>query len=174
MPENVEERGQGLPRALRETVACAVAEAQRRGSALVEAEHLLLALSLDRGTAAQEALAEAGLDHDGIERALRSEREASLRSAGVDPVPEELLLASPRQSRPRWGASTREVLMRMHRASGRERGRDRARPRRFAHTELLAAILGLELGTVPRALALAGVDPEAVVAAASGRADDKR
>ncbi|MFF1572935.1 Clp protease N-terminal domain-containing protein [Leifsonia sp. NPDC058292] len=143
---------QPLSRALRSVVIGSVAEAQRRNAPTVEAEHLLLALSLETGTPAAAALDAAGLDHAGVERMLRAERETSLRTAGVEPVPEERLAAAPRPARPRWGASARDVLVRAHRASAR------SHRSRTAETDLLVALLQLELGTVPRAFTLAGVD----------------
>ncbi|GAB3580518.1 hypothetical protein GCM10027406_20170 [Leifsonia lichenia] len=149
-----------LSRSLRETVTRAVEEARLRGASLVEAEHLLLALSVTDGSKAQRALAAAGLDHAGIEAALRAEREASLRAAGVEPVPEERLTATPRSSRPRWGTTARDALVRAHKVAAR--GRDR----RTAESDLLAGILTIELGTVPRAIVLAGVDRAALLAAA--------
>ncbi|MFF1878570.1 Clp protease N-terminal domain-containing protein [Leifsonia sp. NPDC058230] len=152
-----------LSRALRSVVIRSITEAQQRSAALVEAEHLLLALSLEKGTSAAAALDAAGLDHAGIEAVLRAERDASLRVAGVEPIPEERLQAAPRVTRPRWGTSARDVLVRAHRAA------TATRRGRTAETDLLAAILGLDLGTVPRALDLAGVDRAAILAHASAR-----
>ena len=156
MAENTAERP--LSRAMRAVIVGSVVEAQRRGAALVEAEHLLLSLSLQKGTPVAAALEDAGLDHSGIEEKLRAEREASLRAAGVEPVPEDRLVAAPRVSRPRWGTSARDVLARAHRAASA------SRRSRTAETDLLIAVLDLDLGTVPRALALAGVDKDAILA----------
>lgn len=153
-----------LSRSLRATVTRAVEEARRRGASLVEAEHLLLALAAARGTSAQRTLAASGLDHAGIEAALRAERDASLRAAGVEPVPEERLTAAPRIARPRWGASARDALVRAHQIAGRGHGRDRDRDGRTAEADLLAGILTIELGTVPRAIAIAGIDRAALLA----------
>ncbi|WP_085369755.1 Clp protease N-terminal domain-containing protein [Leifsonia sp. NCR5] len=152
-----------LSRSLRATVIRAVEEARRRGASLVEAEHLLLALAAAKGTSAQRALAASGLDHAGIEAALRAERDASLRAAGVEPVPEERLTAAPRIARPRWGASARDALVRAHNIAGRGHGRDR--DGRTAEADLLAGILTIELGTVPRAIAIAGIDRATLLAA---------
>ncbi|WP_223691219.1 Clp protease N-terminal domain-containing protein [Leifsonia poae] len=157
MVERRDRDDHGMSRALREIIIRAVAEAQHRGDSVVEAEHLLLSLSRETGSPAAGALDAAGLDHAGIEAALRAERAASLASAGVAPIDEERLAAMPRIGRPRWGTSARDVLARAHRESARTRNR-------AAETDLLAAILGLDLGTVPRAIALAGVDREAVLA----------
>lgn len=151
--------GQPLSKALRTVVVASVTEAQRRNSTMVEAEHLLLALSRDGSGAVRDALAEAGLDPTGLEAALLAEREASLRVAGVEPLGEERLVASPRVARPRWGASAKEALSRAHKVASAHRRQ------RSGEADLVTAILGLELGTVPRALLLAGVDRPAVVAA---------
>jgi ATP-dependent Clp protease ATP-binding subunit ClpA len=159
-PEHDDRR---LSRALRAIIIRAVSEAQRRGASLVEAEHLLLSLSLETGSPAATALSASGLDHSGIERVLRAEREASLEAAGVVPIAQERLTAAPRVTRPRWGASAREVLIRAH------RGAALTRRTRTAETDLLSAILGLELGTVPRALDLAGADRHAILVAAAAR-----
>lgn len=152
--------GQPVSRALRPVVIRAVAEAQQRNAPLVEAEHLLLALSADGGPAVRTALAEAGLGPDGLAAALAAERAASLHVVGVTPPDEDRLAAAPRVTRPRWGASAKEALVRAHRATVANR-RQRA-----AEVDLLAALFGLELGTVPRTLTLAGVDRNAVVARA--------
>ncbi|HEV7812474.1 MAG TPA: Clp protease N-terminal domain-containing protein [Leifsonia sp.] len=147
-----------LSRSLRAIVIRSVAEAQERGASQVEAEHLLLALSLEKGSPAAAALDSSGLDHAGIEAALRAERDASLRVAGVEPIAEERLRAAPRVARARWGTSARDVLVRAHKSAAA------TRRSRTAETDLLDAILGLELGTVPRALDLAGVDRTAILA----------
>jgi ATP-dependent Clp protease ATP-binding subunit ClpA len=154
-------RGQRLSRAFRALIVAAIDEARRRNTALVEAEHLLLALTVDADAPTRTVLLRAGLDHDGVEAALRAERAAGLRAAGVDPVPEERLLASPRVGRPRWGTSAREVLVRAHRVSVL-----RGRAASTTPGDVLAALAGLELGTVPRALELAGVDRSALAEAA--------
>ncbi|WP_271175319.1 Clp protease N-terminal domain-containing protein [Leifsonia poae] len=164
-----------LSRALRGVVIEAVAEAQRRGAPTVEAEHLLLALSLEVAGPAAHALAAAGLDHTGIERALRAEREAGLAAAGVAPIPDERLRAAPRLQRPRWGASAREALVSAHRLSARTRrpgpggraGHGAGLGSGTADVDLLKALLAIELGTVPRALALAGIDRQAILSAAA-------
>ncbi|MGO4300770.1 Clp protease N-terminal domain-containing protein [Leifsonia sp. RAF41] len=152
--------GQPLSRALRPVIIRSVTEAQQRSSATVEAEHLLLALSRDGSPSVRTAFADAGLDPDGLEAALAGERAASLRVAGVTPPPAERLAAAPRVTRPRWGASAREALVRAHRTAAANRRQ------RSGELDLLAAILGLELGTVPRLLTLAGVDREGLLASA--------
>ncbi|MDN4615886.1 Clp protease N-terminal domain-containing protein [Leifsonia sp. F6_8S_P_1B] len=154
-------RGQRLSRAFRALVVAAIDEARGRNASLVEAEHLLLALTADPGSPVGPVLRHAGLDRERVEAALRAERAAGLRAAGVEPVPEERLAASPRVGRPRWGTSAREVLVRAHRIS-LLRGRAAA----TTPSDVLAALAGLELGTVPRALELAGIDRSALAEAA--------
>lgn len=141
-----------LSKSLKAVLARAIDEASSRGSTTVEAEHLLLALAGDEKLAAAKVLAEAGLDHDAIEAALGQERVDSLAAAGIGPVDENRLAATPRQVRPGWGASVKDAIVRGKNASG-EDGR-----RRPAETELLIGILHAGLGTVPRALSIAGVD----------------
>ncbi|MEJ3405164.1 Clp protease N-terminal domain-containing protein [Rathayibacter sp. YIM 133350] len=141
--------------AMRHTVSLAVEEATSRGSATVEAEHLLLAIAADGG-AVGGALAEAGLDHAGIERLLRAEREAALASIGLAHVDEDALRATPRRSRPGWGASAKEAVSR-----GAKRGhRDRQRIRQI---DVLLGILVADLGTVARALSIGDVDRDALI-----------
>ncbi|WP_285116053.1 Clp protease N-terminal domain-containing protein [Leifsonia sp. fls2-241-R2A-40a] len=152
--------GQPLSRALRALVVRSITEAQLRNSTLVEAEHVLLALSREGSAPIRSALAGAGLDPDGLGAALDGERAASLRVAGVTPAPAERLTAATRVARPRWGASFKEALTRAHRV-GTANHRQRT-----TELDLLTALMGLELGTLPRALTIAGVDRPAVLASA--------
>jgi ATP-dependent Clp protease ATP-binding subunit ClpA len=156
---------QPLSRALRPIVIRSVTEAQLRNAPLVEAEHLLLALSREGSGPIRSALATAGLDPEGLDAALAAERAASLRVAGVTPPPAARLAAAPRVARPRWGTSARDVLSRAHRIASANRRRQG-----MAELDLLTALLGLELGTVPRALTIADVDRAAVLAAAAAAA----
>ena len=151
-----------FPRTLRPIILRAVSEAQRRGDSAVEAEHLLLALADDSDREPAATFAAVGLDHAGVIRALRAERVASLEAAGVTPVPEERLVAAVRVTRPRWGASARQAMVA---ASRMRTGPERHR--RMAEKDLAIALLDLQLGTVPRALELAGIDRTALVAALS-------
>ncbi|PXY23252.1 hypothetical protein BAY59_26555 [Prauserella coralliicola] len=148
---------QKLNRSLTRVLERAIEEASARRAPAVEAEHLLLALASDEVLAARRVLIEAGLDRDGIEAALDRERTESLSAVGVGPLDEELFTATPRQTRPGWGTSTKEAIQR-GRAIGGQDGR-----RRPAETELLLGILTASLGTVPRALAFAGVDRESLL-----------
>jgi ATP-dependent Clp protease ATP-binding subunit ClpA len=58
-------------------------EAAEAGSPLVEAEHMLLAMTGEHGIEAREVLTSAGLDRDAIRAALDREFRHSL-AAGVD------------------------------------------------------------------------------------------
>jgi ATP-dependent Clp protease ATP-binding subunit ClpA len=145
---------------LKRVVMRAIEEATRRGSANVEAEHLLLAISAGDDVAGL-TLAEFGLDHAGVDAALRGEREHALRAAGIEPVAEERLAAT-RRSRPGWGASIREALRRADFRAHRDR--PRGERERLAVADTLIGLLRADLGTVPRALAYAGVDRPALIA----------
>lgn len=143
---------QKLNKSLTRVLERAIEEASTRRAPAVEAEHLLLALASDEVLGAQRVLTEAGLDRNGLDAALDRERAHSLAAVGVGPVDETLLASTPRQTRPGWGTSTKEAIQRGRTVGGQD-GR-----RRPAETELLMGILTANLGTVPRALALAGVD----------------
>src|SRR5436305_13671846 len=58
-------------------------EARTAGSPTLEAERILLAISSEHGTAAQQVLASAGLDHEAIGEALEAEFADSLIGVGV-------------------------------------------------------------------------------------------
>lgn len=151
---------QDLSASLRGTLMAAIVEAQRQGTATVEAEHLLLALAADAHTPAGALLSEFGLDHAAVSAALRTERERSLGVAGVSPRTPASLAAT-RIARPRWGASCREALLRSGRVASR--GRHHGDRHRMTGADLLFGILSLELGTVARALSFAGVDRAALL-----------
>ncbi|MBK7820837.1 MAG: hypothetical protein IPJ61_07085 [Tessaracoccus sp.] len=161
----------GLPdlgQSARATLMGAAVEAQRLGLATTEAEHLLLALAAEPLTPAGALLAEVGLDHAGTLAALKAERAHSLRAAGVDPAAAEHLRPTRLPiTKARWGSTLRDVINRgahLARSSGR---RD---PRAFRQLDLLAGLLDLEYGTVPRALAYAGIDRERLLSTARGPA----
>ncbi|MGR6923657.1 Clp protease N-terminal domain-containing protein [[Actinomadura] parvosata] len=129
------------------------AEARQDGSAAIEAHHLLLGLAAQQDSAPGAVLAAAGLDRAAIRAALDREFEHSLSTVGVSPAAFGLPSPTPDPDRKiGLGASARLAL---------ERGffhASRKRDLRPAH--LLLGILEAELGTVPRALALAGVNRE--------------
>ena len=157
MPDRLDD--DALDPTLKEVIITSINEAIRRGAASVEAEHLLLAISAGHDVAGR-TLAEFGLDHDGVEAALRGERERSLRAAGIEPVAEDRLAAT-RKSRPTWGATVREALRRADFKAHRKHGR--AERERLAVADALVGVLRADLGTVPRALAYAGVDRAALI-----------
>ncbi|MFE2181313.1 Clp protease N-terminal domain-containing protein [Streptomyces sp. NPDC059455] len=111
----------------------------------------MLAIAADDGTAAHRVLTAAGLGRQTIRNALDREFEHSLNAVGVS-------LASfglPKPSRapkrpPKVGASARLALERGFAAFT---GKKDLRP-----THLPLGILDTGIGTVPRALTLAGID----------------
>jgi D-alanyl-D-alanine carboxypeptidase len=146
----------GFDTYLRTMLVRAATEARRDGSTTVEAQHLLLAIAADQGSAAGLALASAGLDAGAIREALDREFAHSLTAAGVDRSAFDLPPASPDPHRvPHPGDSVRLAL---------ERGVNSAADRPPEPAHLLIGILRAEVGTVPRALAMAGVDRADLIA----------
>jgi D-alanyl-D-alanine carboxypeptidase len=126
-------------------------EAEEARSPLIEAEHLLLAMTGEHGVEARDVLASAGLDRYGIRTALDREFRRSLAVAGVTLPAAGLPPASRDPARKaRLAASAKLVLERALRESA---GRGQIQP-----GHLLLGVLAAQAGTVPRALALAGVD----------------
>ena len=123
----------------------------KRGPAL-EAQHLLLALSRHATWDAGRLLGEVGLDHEGLRRALAAEEERSLAAVGIEPAAFHLPDRRAGRREARWSASSKHAMQRAL-AVAKERGDRYVRP-----THLLLGVLGAEEGTVPRALAGAGVD----------------
>jgi hypothetical protein len=148
----------GLTRGMRGLVRRCVAEAVRRGSATVEAEHVLLALTADPAGDLGVVLLEAGLPHGALVAALRQERLLSLATAGVTPIDAQDLTATPRTRKPTWGASVVAARARAHRSP------THGLRRRLPEIDVLVGILRADIGTVPRALAIVGVDRPALVA----------
>lgn len=128
----------------------AIEEARAEGSPTVEAQHMLLALAAGD----DPVLAAAGLDHAAVRGALDQEFAHSLAAAGVT-----LTAGPPRSSPPAGtpplGATAKAAL---DRAIGRAPRKKDIRP-----GHVLLGILLAEVGTVPRALALAGVDRHALI-----------
>jgi D-alanyl-D-alanine carboxypeptidase len=136
----------------RAVVRQAEKEAAGTGSPLIEAEHLLLAMAGEHGLEARDALASVGLDRDAIRAALDREFRRSLAVAGVTLPPGGLPTASRDPNRrARMATSGKLVLERALKAAA---GRGQIQP-----GHLLLGVLSAQAGTVPRALALAGVDP---------------
>ncbi|GLW75036.1 hypothetical protein Kpho02_73330 [Kitasatospora phosalacinea] len=137
---------------LHDVLLRAADEARRDGSATTDAHHLLLALAADparQPDVAARLLAAAGLDRDAVRAALDREFEHSLRAVGVSPGAHGLSAPTPSGERPRLGASSKLAM---------ERGFTAVRKKDLTSAHLLLGVLSAELGTVPRALALAGVD----------------
>jgi ATP-dependent Clp protease ATP-binding subunit ClpA len=158
MPEQLDDERLGVT--LKQVVIRAIDEAAHRGSANVEAEHLLLSIAAGDDIAAK-TLAEFGLGYSGVEAALRGEREQALRAAGIEPVDDERLRAT-RNSRPGWGASLRDAMKRADYRRHRDRSHAEREPLAVADT--LLGVLRADLGTVPRALSYAGVDRATLMA----------
>ena len=143
--------------ALRTALGRAHGEAQALGSPTVEAEHLLLALAADEHHPTGRLLAESGLDHDAVRAALEQETERTLAAVGVD-----LSMFTFRETpglprrRPKLAASTKRVIERAARIMAARLDR------RITSSHLLLGILRADVGTVPRALAAADVDREAL------------
>jgi D-alanyl-D-alanine carboxypeptidase len=128
----------------------AAGEAHAEGSATVEAHHLLLAIAED----GSPALAAAGLDHAAVRAALDREFAHSLAAAGIR-LEGGLPQASPGPpGSPQLGATAKAAVERGLAAAARKRD---CRP---AH--VLLGVLLTPVGTVPRALELAGIDREAL------------
>ncbi|MFE4670526.1 Clp protease N-terminal domain-containing protein [Streptomyces sp. NPDC056716] len=131
-------------------------EAREDSSATIDAHHLLLAVAAGDGTDAQRVLHAAGLDHAALKDALRREFAHSLAVAGVSLGDFDLPRATQDPARhPRLGASSKLAMERMATAH-------RKKDLRSGH--LLLGVLQAEVGTVPRTLALAGVDRAELIA----------
>ncbi|MFE0155214.1 Clp protease N-terminal domain-containing protein [Nonomuraea sp. NPDC059007] len=129
-------------------------EAHQDHSATVEAHHLLLAIAGYEGTTAHRLLAEVGLDRGGVRAALDREFEHSLNAVGISAAAYHLPPAGGAPKSPGMGASAKLAL---------ERAFTTVRKKDLDSAHLLAGILRAQVGTVPRALALAGVDREALL-----------
>jgi ATP-dependent Clp protease ATP-binding subunit ClpA len=137
------------------------AEARKNGAHFIEAEHMLLALAANADTEAGRALIDAGLDHQRLTSALLDEHRKTLAFAGIQP-PAEMPPAMAVDGAITFGTSAKAALRRaLHAAHDGRRRRGR-----FDSVNMLIGILGAELGTVPRALAIAGVDRAALIARA--------
>ncbi|MFI6291085.1 Clp protease N-terminal domain-containing protein [Nonomuraea sp. NPDC050790] len=129
-------------------------EARQDHSATLEAHHLLLAIAAHEGTPAHRLLAEVGLDRRGVREALDREFEHSLNAVGISAADYHLPPSAGSPKSPALGASAKLAL---------ERGFTAVRTKDLDSTSVLAGILRAQAGTVPRALALAGVDREALL-----------
>ena len=138
-------------------------EAKRDRAKYIEAEHMLLALAADRNGSAAKAMMESGLDHERLDKALQEEHTRTLAFAGMSAPSKELVQATELESPLTFGTSAKSALRRGLVATREAR---RGRRARISDTELLIGILQADLGTVPRALAIAGIDRDALIARA--------
>jgi D-alanyl-D-alanine carboxypeptidase len=146
---------------VRVVLRLAQAEAVADQSPAVEAEHMLLALTSPQGGQARDLLAEAGLDHDAVQLALAADIERTLALVGVRlaggrmPRP-----AHYRGRKPRIGNSAKWVL---HRSVAAAKG---STANKIEPRHILVGLLNARVGSVPRALDLAGIDRPALIARA--------
>jgi len=125
-------------------------EAKEDGSATIEAQHLLLAIAAQNDTDVQRILEAAGIGYAGLKGALHREFEHNLSTAGVSLDAFDLPGATPDRGRhPQVAASFKLALERMASMYGGQQ---------LQPGHLLLGILQAEVGTVPRVLALSGVD----------------
>jgi D-alanyl-D-alanine carboxypeptidase len=158
-PRNRFELQHAAAREFRTLAELAQAEAAARGASAIEAEHVLIALADMPQSRGGAFLVANGLDRDTLDAALAAERRHSLGSVGAPLFGDDQLAATRRKVRPRWGASSRDAL---------DRGMRVSRSRENASTlNLVVGALMAELGTVPRMLALAGVDRHQILGRAT-------
>jgi D-alanyl-D-alanine carboxypeptidase len=145
----------------RTVVLEAMEEARARSEAKVEAEHLLLALARRSAWDAGRVLADMGLDYDRLRTALDEQVSRTLEAVGVGSgavrIPDSTL---PMTGQPHWGESAKAALRRAT-VVAKQRG-----DRHLAPTHILLGVLRAHEGTVPRALAAAGVDTTELAARA--------
>jgi ATP-dependent Clp protease ATP-binding subunit ClpA len=130
----------------RQAVKRAEDSARALGSPTIEAEHLLIAL------ANHPAVRDAGLDRQALLDALERETERSLASVGVAASDFELPRPRRREGPLRFGTSAKLAMQRSLRVRAGKRQRE------LTSTHVLLGVLRAEVGTVPRALEIAGVD----------------
>ena len=144
-------------RTIKQLLTDAERVAREMGDEEPGAEHLLLsALGLPDGSAAR-ALARLGVDADGIRGALRAEQADALVAAGIPREAAEAM-ADPTPLGPVGapllygaGPSAREVFQDAGRLA-------RSSKQRLVGAHVVAAVAGLEQGTVPRVLDRLGVE----------------
>jgi|SRR5947209_118639 len=140
---------------LRKVINRAGQEAQQDSSNTVEAQHLLLAIAAQPEPTTRSLLTEAGLDLEAIRAALDQEFERSLSAVGVSRARYHLPRPSPRPQRAALGRSAKLAV---ERGVGEE-----TRMRELHPAHLLLGVLAAEVGTVPRALDIAGIDREQLI-----------
>ena len=140
-------------------------EAKRDGAKFIEAEHMLLALASDADSDAAKLLKESGLDHERLAAALDEEHRRTLSFAGIEAPHGTLVEATELECSLSFGTSAKAAIRRALMGSRHDHRRAGLRG-----VDLLAGILQAELGTVPRALAIARIDVAALVARARASA----
>jgi ATP-dependent Clp protease ATP-binding subunit ClpA len=141
----------------RTIVRAAVEIAHADGATTVEAEHLLLAVSR-RADPVAGALRAHGLDEDGLRDALEREWERSLAAVGVSA---DRPAFTPHVTKPDFAHSAKAAL------EGAVRAAAERRDSRIGTGHVVLGTLRARRGTVPRALALADVDPDELAGAVS-------
>jgi D-alanyl-D-alanine carboxypeptidase len=131
-------------------------EAREDGSATIEGRHLLLAVAVEPEPFIREVLDSAGLDQRAIRAALKREFKHSLRAVGVSETAYAVSPPSRLPTHPEMGTSAKLALERGFASAARKKD---LRP---AH--VLLGLLAAQVGTVPRALALVGVDRDDLTA----------
>ena len=145
-----------VARELRGIMVRAQELAAERGAPAAEAEHLLIAIAEHPQSRGGAFLVSNGLDAETLVSAFRAEREHALGAAGIAGFRDSDLTATPRRRKPRWGASARDSWERGFRMA--RGGRDHV-----SSLNLVVGALSAELGTVPRALSLAGIDRDKIL-----------
>ncbi|QFU92582.1 Clp protease N-terminal domain-containing protein [Amycolatopsis sp. YIM 10] len=135
-------------------IARAEHEARDDGASTIEAQHLLLAIAVDREAGTHEILTSAGVDYRAIRDALDREFDYSLSTVGVSRAAFDFPRPTADSGQPKMGASAKLALERSVASVAHKKD---LRP---AH--LLLGVLRAEVGTVPRALAMAGIDQVAL------------
>ncbi len=136
------------------TVLRALDIAQRSGAEQVEPEHLLLALAGGHADAASQAIENAGIDVDSIERAIEQDLVAALETVGVPASVVASTPALPRADRPGFAVATKEALERAMREAV-DRG-----DRRLCREHVLLGLLHPPAVSVARVLRVLDVEPK--------------
>ncbi|WP_166350391.1 Clp protease N-terminal domain-containing protein [Phytoactinopolyspora limicola] len=131
-------------------------EAQRDGASTFEVHHLLLAISAVGEGTTTTALESAGLNYQAIQEMFQREFEHSLSTAGVSLASADLPKPTPGPGRPKVGTSVKLALERSLAAVTRKKDLHPA--------HLLLGVVQAPVGTVPRALALAGISQAELLA----------
>jgi ATP-dependent Clp protease ATP-binding subunit ClpA len=137
-------------KAARGVVTQAQEEARELGARSIEAEHLLLALSLSPDVG--PAMDRVGAGHDDLLEALELETASALETVGVSLRDYGSVVPVRTRGNLRFGTSAKRTLEQTLRVATRRDGKT------LETEDLLVALLLMDHGTVPRALAVAGID----------------